>query len=174
MHSRSSSLYHHGKKLLLSSSSLPSSSLNVILGSNIAHSRNSISTIKQNEYKLLVLNNYQNTCARFYADEAAEEEEEDEETKLRRKLESLPKPKIDPLLIPRRRRGITLESFLKNIGKGCEEHIDKFKSWEDLFTSKTLKLKAKEIPVAQRRWILKWLERYRKGEVPGFPQTYLK
>jgi len=108
---------------------------------------------------------------RFYSEEV---EEEDEETKLRRQLENLPKPKMDPLIIPRRRRGITVESFLKNIGKGCEEHVDKFKSWEDLFSSKSLKLKLKEIPVAQRRWILKWLERYRKGEVPGFPQTYIK
>ncbi|KAF0984434.1 hypothetical protein FDP41_000333 [Naegleria fowleri] len=172
MQSRSSSLYHHGKKLFLLSSS-PVLSSNVILGNNMVHSRNSLAAIKQNEYKLLLLNNHQQQQHRFYADEAAEEEE-DEETKLRRQLENLPKPKIDPLLIPRRRRGITMESFLKNIGKGCEEHIDKFKSWEDLFTSKSLKLKAKEIPVAQRRWILKWLERYRKGEVPGFPQTYLK
>ncbi|EFC48938.1 predicted protein [Naegleria gruberi] len=127
---------------------------------------------KQNQYKFLMNQTFNNTTIKRSYSEAAEEEEDDE-TKLRRQLANLPKPLLDPLIVPRRRRGITVESFLKNIGKGCEEHVDKFTSWEDLFTSKSLKLKVKEIPVAQRRWILKWLERYRKGEVPGYPQTYL-
>ncbi|KAL9650760.1 hypothetical protein ABK040_001812 [Willaertia magna] len=123
---------------------------------------------KSNNYYLLYKNVQENNGVqkRFYS--AEEEEEEDEETKLRRKLANLPKPKIDPLVIPRRRRGLTVETFLKAIGKGCEEHVDKFTSWDDLFLSKSQKLKKKEIPVAQRRWILKWLEKYRQGETPGF------
>jgi hypothetical protein len=47
------------------------------------------------------------------------------------------------------------------------EHKDKFATWEDLFTFKSRTLRLKEIPVKQRRHILKWVERYRQGDTPG-------
>jgi hypothetical protein len=97
-----------------------------------------------------------------------EEEELDEEEKAKReKIAKLQKPDILPGMVPRRRRGLTVETFLEKIGKGCAEHKDKFSSWEDLFTFKSRTLRLKEIPTKQRKWILKWVERYRQGDTPG-------
>lgn len=88
------------------------------------------------------------------------EEGEPEKPKIER-------PKYHPSIIPRRRHGLTVESFLEKIGKNCIEHKDKFEAWEDLFTMKTEIMKLKEIPIIQRKWILKWVEKYRQGETPG-------
>ena len=44
---------------------------------------------------------------------------------------------------------------MKKIGKGCEEHADKFSSWDELMAARTWELKTNDIPVRQRKWILK-------------------
>lgn len=77
------------------------------------------------------------------------------------------RPKYHPAVIPRRRHGLTVESFLEKIGKNCVEYKDKFECWEDLFTMKTEIMRLKEIPLIQRKWILKWVQKYRQGETPG-------
>jgi hypothetical protein len=64
--------------------------------------------------------------------------------------------------------GMTYEKFMNTIGRGCEEHMDKIGSWEALFTMKGEDMKAKEVPVRQRRWILRWVELYRQGIDPWF------
>lgn len=54
-----------------------------------------------------------------------------------------------------------MEDFLSRIGKECGSHVEKFKSWDELFTTSSEKMKKLEIPVKQRRWILHWVEKYR-------------
>lgn len=57
--------------------------------------------------------------------------------------------------------------FLKMIGKDCLQHAgEKIKSWEDLFTWRREKLKEVGVPVKQRRWILRWVSKYRQGVEP--------
>ena len=51
--------------------------------------------------------------------------------------------------------GLTVEKFLKKIGRGCEEHASKFNNWEELMAARTLDLKLRDIQAAQRKWILK-------------------
>eukprot|EP01080_Neovahlkampfia_damariscottae_P005028 gene5028-8625_t len=85
--------------------------------------------------------------------------------------EEVEKPKVQrpfyhPSVVPRRRRGLTVESFLEKIGKSCVDHLEHFQSWEDLFTMKSKTMKYKEIPVKQRKWILHWVQKYRNGETP--------
>lgn len=63
--------------------------------------------------------------------------------------------------------GLTVETFLKKIGKECDEYVDKFESWEELFTMKSEMMKKREIPCVQRKWILHWVNRYRLGDTPG-------
>lgn len=63
---------------------------------------------------------------------------------------------------------MTVEKFLKTIGRGCEDHVDKFKSWDSLFLTKSRGLKAMGIPTRQRKWILNWTERYRQGYDPWY------
>ncbi|KAL0482414.1 protein FYV4, mitochondrial [Acrasis kona] len=100
-------------------------------------------------------------------EEEGEAEEEDIEVKKQRLISKINKPVLNPFLIPRRRRGITHESFLDLIGKNCGEHKDKIKSWEQLFTFKTKQLKKLEISCQQRKWILGWVQKYRQGYTPG-------
>jgi len=71
----------------------------------------------------------------------------------------------DPPVVPPR-SGITVELFLKKIGKDCAKYAPKFKSWEELMSFKTLELKKLEIAVSQRRWILHWVHKYKLGEDP--------
>lgn len=63
---------------------------------------------------------------------------------------------------------MTVEKFLKTIGRGCEEHIDKIPDWWSLFNWKSEKLKEVGIPIRQRKWILYWVERYRQGFDPYY------
>lgn len=63
---------------------------------------------------------------------------------------------------------MTVEKFLKTIGRGCEDYIDKIETWENLFTFKSRKLKELGIPTRQRKWILNWCERYRQGYDPWY------
>eukprot|EP01116_Phalansterium_solitarium_P001873 TRINITY_DN11706_c0_g1_i1.p1 TRINITY_DN11706_c0_g1~~TRINITY_DN11706_c0_g1_i1.p1 ORF type:complete len:237 (+),score=23.96 TRINITY_DN11706_c0_g1_i1:93-803(+) len=71
-----------------------------------------------------------------------------------------------PSMIPPPRGGMTVELFLKRIGKDCGQYADKYNSWEELFTFKRRQLKNLEIPVQQRRWILRWVHKYKLGVEP--------
>jgi len=64
--------------------------------------------------------------------------------------------------------GLTVETFLKNIKKDCVDHATKFQSWEELMTLKTAELKKREIPTKQRKWILRWVEKYKQGVPPRY------
>lgn len=64
--------------------------------------------------------------------------------------------------------GMTVEKFLKTIGRGCDELVEKFDSWEKLFSTRTHKLREMEVPLKQRKWILFWTERYRNGIDPWY------
>ena len=79
--------------------------------------------------------------------------------------EPTPKP---PLVAPEARDGMTVEKFLKTIGRGCGEYVDKFETWEKLFTTKSRALKDMGIPLRPRKWILHWTERYRQGDDPWY------
>jgi hypothetical protein len=59
---------------------------------------------------------------------------------------------------------MTVEKFLKTIGRGCDEYIDKL-TWEKLMTSGSRQLKQLGIPCRQRKWILLWVEKYRQVPV---------
>lgn len=71
-------------------------------------------------------------------------------------------------VVPEPRNGWTVETFLKRIARGCEAHVDKFASWEKLFTMRGRDMKAANIPVEQRRWIMRWTEHFRQGREPVF------
>ena len=64
------------------------------------------------------------------------------------------------------RGDMTVEKFLKTIGRGCEDHLDDFEDWSDLMTARGFALKQRGIPVRQRRWILRWVEHYKQGRDP--------
>jgi hypothetical protein len=57
----------------------------------------------------------------------------------------------------------TARAFLKTIGRGCDEYADRFQNLEELSRLDGRKLRAMEIPVRKRRWIMNWLEKYRQG-----------
>lgn len=71
-------------------------------------------------------------------------------------------------LVPPQRNGWTVETFLKRLARGCEAHVDKFKTWDDLFTMRGPQMRAAGIPTKQRRWILRWTEHFRQGLDPVF------
>ncbi|KAK6219692.1 IGR protein domain-containing protein [Colletotrichum tabaci] len=55
-------------------------------------------------------------------------------------------------------------TFLKVLGRGLSQHVDKFPSWESLFTLSSTQLRELGLePPRTRRYLLTWLERYRKG-----------
>lgn len=60
-------------------------------------------------------------------------------------------------------------TLLKVLGRGLGQYADKFPSWEALFTLTSPQLKEIGIePPRTRRYLLNWLERYRRGELgPG-------
>ncbi len=62
--------------------------------------------------------------------------------------------------------GMTKELFLERIGRECGEYADAFESWEELFTLRGIEMKKRNIPVRQRRWILRQTERYRQFQEP--------
>lgn len=49
---------------------------------------------------------------------------------------------------------LTVEAFLKSIGRGCEEVSAKFATWKDLFCMTSEQMKAAGIPTAKRKYIL--------------------
>lgn len=60
-----------------------------------------------------------------------------------------------------------VDSFMKAIGRKCEEVSGKFESWDQLFTTQSRVMKNDMgISTKQRKYILSWLERYRKGVEP--------
>jgi IGR protein motif len=66
--------------------------------------------------------------------------------------------------------GMTVKAFLHFIGKECDEYEEVFESFDQLMTMKTLQMKENEIPVQQRRWILKWVEKYKRGLFPDLQE----
>jgi len=75
-------------------------------------------------------------------------------------------PKNKRKTVPTPRYGITKEIFLYKIGKNCYEYKDKFESWDKVFTLNSKQMKKLGIPTKQRRWILRWTEKYRQGVEP--------
>ncbi|KAN0015668.1 hypothetical protein ACTFIU_008411 [Dictyostelium citrinum] len=63
-------------------------------------------------------------------------------------------------------RGYTVESFLKQIGRGCDQHVELFEKWEDLMETSPRKLKDLQVPVSNRKWILHWVEQFKQGRDP--------
>ena len=59
-----------------------------------------------------------------------------------------------------------VETFLKEIGRGCINFASKFTSWNDLFESTGKVLKERDIPIVYRKYILKWTEQFRQGMEP--------
>jgi len=64
------------------------------------------------------------------------------------------------------RPGMTKEIFLRTLSRGCDQYIDKFKTWDDMFLMSGNRMRQLKIPIEQRRWILHWVERYRQGVDP--------
>lgn len=69
-----------------------------------------------------------------------------------------------------------VETFLTLIGRGLSKHASKFPSWQSLFSLTSLELKELGIePPRTRRYLLQWMQRYRKGAVgPGGDFQYVK
>lgn len=73
-----------------------------------------------------------------------------------------------------------MKTFLEAIGKDCGQYHDRFEDWTDLFVMKSRVMRKYglllfvdhfrlEIPIKQRKWILKWVHLYRCGITPGVP-----
>lgn len=59
----------------------------------------------------------------------------------------------------------SVEAFLNRIGRKCGELNETFESkWENLFEWDSKIMKEKGIPIQQRKYILRQVERLRKGE----------
>ncbi|KAK1594809.1 IGR protein domain-containing protein [Colletotrichum navitas] len=55
-------------------------------------------------------------------------------------------------------------TLLKVLGRGLSQHVDKFPSWEALFTLSSTQLRELGLePPRTRRYLLTWLDRYRRG-----------
>jgi hypothetical protein len=69
-----------------------------------------------------------------------------------------------------------VQTFLTLIGRGLNKHASKFPSWESLFSLTSLELKELGIePPRTRRYLLQWMQRYRKGAVgPGGDFQHVK
>ncbi|KAF7513806.1 hypothetical protein GJ744_007857 [Endocarpon pusillum] len=56
-------------------------------------------------------------------------------------------------------------TFLKLIGRSLSKYAPKFSSWEELFNLSSRQLRERGIePARDRRYLLRWREKYRKGE----------
>lgn len=74
--------------------------------------------------------------------------------------------KVERPVVPAR-GDMTVEKFLKTLGRGIEEHVGKIPTWDDLMKMRSEDLKTAGISVPkQRRYILKWVENYRHGVDP--------
>lgn len=67
-------------------------------------------------------------------------------------------------------------TFLKVIGRDMKQHVEKFPSWESLFTLTSPQLKELGIePARARRYLIQWLHRYRNGQFgPGGDFRHVK
>eukprot|EP01100_Stratorugosa_tubuloviscum_P002248 TRINITY_DN1514_c1_g1_i1.p1 TRINITY_DN1514_c1_g1~~TRINITY_DN1514_c1_g1_i1.p1 ORF type:complete len:310 (+),score=124.56 TRINITY_DN1514_c1_g1_i1:43-972(+) len=84
-----------------------------------------------------------------------------------------PVKKQFPVLIPPQPDGLTIELFLKRIKKDCIDYKDKFSSWEDLMTARSRELKARGIPIKNRKWILSWVYYFKRQiycDYKGYPR----
>ncbi|WYZ38947.1 hypothetical protein EsH8_III_000861 [Colletotrichum jinshuiense] len=55
-------------------------------------------------------------------------------------------------------------TLLKVLGRGLSQHVDKFPSWDALFTLSSTQLRELGLePPRTRRYLLTWLDKYRKG-----------
>ncbi|CAO3683517.1 unnamed protein product [Rhizopus microsporus] len=71
------------------------------------------------------------------------------------------------LIIYFSRSNYNVQTFLKTIGRNCESFADKFETWEQLFTTPSRVMKNDMgIDTKSRKYILSWIERYRKGVQP--------
>ncbi len=59
--------------------------------------------------------------------------------------------------------GLTAEQYCKQIGGDCAEYADKFENIEELFTLDSKEMKAKGVPIVQRKYILRCRELLRRG-----------
>lgn len=59
-----------------------------------------------------------------------------------------------------------VDTFLREIGRGCSAYSSKFSSWSDLFQATGKQLKERGMPVVVRKYILKWTEYFRLGKEP--------
>lgn len=56
-------------------------------------------------------------------------------------------------------------TFLSLIGRQMSKHSSKFSSWDDLFTMSSQQLREAGLePTHQRRYLLRWREKFRRGE----------
>lgn len=55
----------------------------------------------------------------------------------------------------------TVSSFLGTIKRGCEGYVNKFPTWESLFSMDGAAMEAVGIQCKQRRMILRWVHKYR-------------
>lgn len=56
-------------------------------------------------------------------------------------------------------------TFLKLIGRSLSRYTSKISSWDDLFNLSSGELRARGVePARDRRYLLRWREKYRKGE----------
>jgi hypothetical protein len=69
-----------------------------------------------------------------------------------------------------------VHTFLTLIGRGLNKYSTKFPSWDALFSLTSPQLKELGIePARDRRYLLSWMDRYRKGAVgPGGDFQYVK
>ncbi|KAL2760587.1 hypothetical protein ACRALDRAFT_1078755 [Sodiomyces alcalophilus JCM 7366] len=82
-----------------------------------------------------------------------------------------PKPLPSPIpIVP------DVPTFLKVIGRGLSQYADKIPSWESLFSLSSTQMRELGIePPRTRRYLLNWLERYRKGALgPGGDFKYVE
>ena len=59
--------------------------------------------------------------------------------------------------------GLTPETFCKQIGGDCAEYADKFETIDEVFKLDSKELKAKGIPIVQRKYIMHCRELLRRG-----------
>jgi len=68
--------------------------------------------------------------------------------------------------IPTARDGMTVERFLQQIGRKCDEFVPKFPTWQDLMAADAARLKELGVDPKRRKYILRWTHFYRQGIEP--------
>lgn len=63
---------------------------------------------------------------------------------------------------------MTVELFLKKIGRMCDQHKDLFTSWEHFWGCDGRELKKLGVPLRDRKYILNWMSKYRNGTLHVF------